>query len=250
MKTRCRRFSYQNLLVFCIVFSAGAAFCQTSADTTFLVKATQNAESIYTRTIGVESHLYNGVLYKEYNPHANDDGFPYFLKDDWTEGNLLYDGEVYQNVPMLYDVINDKLIIDHDFGGVKLSMISEKVGYFILGGHTFVRLETDSARTNIRSGFYELLYDGTLKAYAKWQKIKNETIAEREIKTTFLNNNRFYIFKNDKYYQVKSKSSVLQVLADRKAEVRKYIRKNGIHFHKDRGKAIAEVVSFYDQQGK
>lgn len=234
-----------------IWFSITALGQTRSADTLFLVPAIANAKAFYTQTIGVESHLFNGVQYKEHNPRLNEVGNPYFLSDDWLDGTVFYDGEVHEEVPILYDIVNDKVVIEHGFSGAKLELISEKLKYFSIVDHRFVRLEGDAIKnSSLRPGFYDNLYDGQVKFYVKWQKTFIERIVSLEIHAEYLEATRYYIYKHGTYYSVNSKSSVLQVLKDRKAEIRKFIRKNNIEFSTSRELAIARVVSFYDQLGK
>lgn len=224
--------------------------CQAAqSDTLFLSHAIRNIEDLYAQSIGVESHLYNGVLYKEYNAHTSDEGIPYFRTEDWQDGSVFYDGELYEDVPMIYDLVQEKIVIEHGYGGIKLELINEKIKYFTLSGHTFVRLVADSSRSPIRTGFYDLLYDGKAKCLAKLQKTYNEEIVSRELLIKFRENNRYFIVLNGRYYQVKGKSSILSVLEDRAADIRKFIRKNKIKFKGDRGQAIAKVVRYYDQTG-
>jgi hypothetical protein len=84
----------------------------------------------------------------------------------------------------------------------------------------------------------------------KRHKEKKEQITQGEVQVEFTEIDRLYILKQGLYIPVKTKSSVLEAFNDRKSDVRKYIRKNKINFRKQREKAIARVVSFYDESGK
>ena len=217
----------------------------------FLLGAVKNARELYSRSLGAGSHLLNGVQYKEYNAHLDDVGHPYFASDDWVDGSVHYDGDVYEPVAILYDLVKEKVVIEHPYAGIKLELISEKIKYFSMPGHRFVRLDADTIKnSSISTGFYDLLYDGRTKFYVKRQKEQKEQIVAGDLQVQFSEKDRFYIFKKGLYVPVKTKSSVLNVLKDRKTEVRKYIRKNKIHFRKSREEAITRVVSFYDVSGK
>src|SRR6267142_7278950 len=82
---------------------------QSSADSLVRQRSYQNAKDTYFSALGPELNLYNGVYYKDYKTYENDEGQPYFGTDLWTEGSVLYDGVIYENVPMLYNVVDDKL---------------------------------------------------------------------------------------------------------------------------------------------
>ena len=49
-----------------------------------------------------------------YIQYANDEGQPYFDSDLWIEGSVSYDGIVYENISMLYDPVEDELVIESE----------------------------------------------------------------------------------------------------------------------------------------
>lgn len=242
----------QLLFLFLSITPIGAALSQTHAtDSAFLLSAVKNAHELYSRSLGVGSHLLNGVQYKEYIANLDDVGHPYFESDDWVEGSVHYDGDLYEGVAILYDLLQEKVVIEHPYAGLKLELISEKINYFSLSGHRFVRLDADTMKNSpIHTGFYDVLYDGRVKLYAKRRKEKKEQIVQTELQVQFLKSDRIYILKQGLYIPVKTKSSLLDVFNDRKSDLRKYIRKNKINFRKHREDAITRVVSFYDESGK
>lgn len=217
------------------------------ADSGFVSTALNRAKLSYTRALGAESHLYNGVQYKEMNATDEAGGIPYFLSDDWVEGTVFYDGELYEQVPILYDLVRDKLVIEHGVNGIKLELIDQKVMYFTLPGHHFVHLLGDTIKGSIlTSGYYDLQLAGKVKLYVKWQKERLEIIEDNAIRVLFVPHNSFYIVKNGSFIPVQTKASVLKALNDNKS-LRKFIRKNGIQFRQDRVRAITLVVSQYNE---
>jgi hypothetical protein len=224
------------------------AFCQgLKQDTSFLANAINQAKALHSKATSGEGALFNGVEYKALNLHSYDDGQPYFLSDDWIDGSISYDGAVYHDIPIQYDLFNDKVIIDHPISHFSLELISEKIKSFELQGHTIVRLTPDSTKSSIKPGFYELLYNGKIKAYAKHKKDKQERLDAGQIKFAFNEKTHYYIYKDNIYHQVRSKSSVLKVFYARKTMLRKYIKKNRIDFRKNTASAIAQSAKFYEE---
>ena len=62
------------------------------------------AISIYYQSLQQQSGLYNGSEYVQY-AHLLKEGHPYLDTSALVNGNVHYDGIVYKNVPMLYDLI-------------------------------------------------------------------------------------------------------------------------------------------------
>lgn len=237
------------LTLFLLVFSLTVFSQHAETDTLILSKAVAKAKTIYTNSIASNSHLLNGTQYKETIIHNYDIGYPYFLTDDWIDSaSIDYDGQVYQNISLMYDIVRDKIILDHPFSHFSIQLINEKIKSFKLTSHTFVFLKEDSSQTaTIRAGFYDLLYNGTVKLYARRKKEINSIVEAPLVKTEFVDKNQFFVYKNGNYFPVKTRSSILKLFSDRKSPLRKYIKKEKLNFHKDRDVALTKSVKFYDE---
>ena len=187
-----------SLFLFWSLLLPAISFCQTlPLDTGFLSSALDHAKQVYSNSLGAQSHLYNGVQYKEHNATPDDTWIPYFESDDWVEGSVSYDGQVYDHVPIMYDIVNDKVIIEHGTRGVKLELINQKLEYFTLPGHHFLHLVRDTLKNSIQqSGYYDLLGDGTVQFLVKWRKTRQEVVDPLQIRIIFLENSSFFIRKN------------------------------------------------------
>jgi hypothetical protein len=231
-------------LCLCIVLllAATAAWSQPfKSDTSFVAAATSHAVKFYTNAIQGQAQLYNGSDYAEYR--SLQDEHPYFGTDDWVYGTVFYDGYLYENVPLLYDISTDQLLTETYYSSSIMKLIKDKITYFTLPGKKFV----NQPDTTISPGFYELLYDGKTKVYARHSKLLQETLSSQEIIHSFDEKTRYYIYKNNIYIHVKSKGSVLDVFGDRKREVSQYINKSKIRFRKNREQYITRLAEFYDR---
>jgi hypothetical protein len=197
---------------------------------------------LYTTAIEHQSRLYNGSDYIVYQPHFEE--HPYFKIDDWAMGSIVYWDELYENVPVLYDLSTDEVITENR-GGHPIKLVAEKVQSFTVSEHTFVRLIRDE-NNKINDGFYDRLYDGDLKVYARLVKVYRETLNHQEIIPSYTEGIRYYVVKDGIFHTVKTKKSVMQILVDRKQEMKTFIRKNRIRFKTNRDVAIVRVIEYYD----
>ena len=191
-----------------------------------------------------ESDLYNGSEYLEYKGLKLGQ-HPYFIMDDWTDGTIQYGGEWYQNVGLLYDICRDKVVIEHYYNRSMMELVEAKIGRFSLLDHTFVRLNGDK-KNNLNEGFYDLLYDGNTKVYAQRVKLMEKTIEDHRQVYYFAEKTKYYILKDEVYYPVSNKASVLAVFEDRKREVKRLLAEKKIGFRQDRETAIAWMAESYD----
>lgn len=209
-------------------------------DTTFVTDAAKNSVKNYYHLTGPQSHIYNGNSYIEYQ--QQDDEHPYFI-NEWIEGSIVYEGEYYENIPMLYDISNDKVITDHQYNIHKIQLINEKISRFAIKDHLFVHL----IKTELPTGFYEILYDGKIKVYLRWKKTLQETATSQIIEKRFDEKTSYYLLKEGKFHSVKTKRALLAVLKDRKSDLKKFMHTNKIKFKTNRSQNIAQLASHYDQ---
>ncbi len=225
-----------------LLLSPLACYCQLAkVDTSFLAQSKAKSITLYAATILDQSRLFNGSDYVVYIPR--DEEHPYYGSDDWTTGSVVYWDEFYENASLLFDLSIDQVIVEHNRGS-PVRLIPEKVQRFTILGHTFVRLLRND-QNKISDGFYDQLYNGKSKVYAKYSKNYNEKLDTKVI-PRFDESVRYFLVKDGIFTVVKSKGSVLKVLSDHKSEVKNFIRKNRIAFKGNRDEALVRVTQFYD----
>jgi hypothetical protein len=235
-----KRFLY--ILLICIFSQHVTA---QNADDTTLHENALNAINVYYENLGEESPLYNGSEYIEY-AYTLQEGHPFFQIANFVNGNINLDGMIFHDVPMLYDIFKDQLIIQ-DFQRVyKINLPADRVQQFFLLGHLFVRL-THTASDPIKTGFYDQLYKGKIALFAKREKRILEKYSNIQISKVVISQDIYYIKKEGVYYAIKNKSSLLAVLKSKKKEVQQYLKTNKIKFKREPERAMIMAVRYYDQ---
>jgi hypothetical protein len=216
-------------------------------DTSFYAASVSNAIKVYHQFLTPESGLYNGIEYPAYEfPFT--EGHQFFEINQLVNGSVEYDGMLYKNVPMQLDLITEHVIINSPEGGYRIQLINERISRFTLLSHTFIRIVKDSANSNVIStGFYDQLYAGDVSILKKERKkiIENTSIISG-VTRTVLQDNFYYLEKAGKYYSIKSKSSLMEVLQDKQKEIKQFVRKNKLKFRKNTDDVIVQVARYYD----
>jgi hypothetical protein len=209
--------------------------------------STSNAIAFYNKYIGEDAHLYNGSEHTLYDFRIK--GHPYFETNLLQVGFICYDDVLYRQVVLGYDIVRDEITTNRYNNNFRISLANAKVAYFSLLNHYFVRLEQDSInKTVLTGGFYDRLYNGHLKLFAKRVKKINETVtADEGDKLWFEENDLYFIQRNKKYYPIKDKNELFEFFKDIKKDLKKYLRKNKIKFKDDPESAILSSVKYYDQ---
>jgi hypothetical protein len=232
----------RSLYLFCFgllwsFISSGQGF---RADTAFVAAAKKNSIALYDKAISAQSHLYNGSAYTEYISQGNE--HPYYV-DEWLEGSVTYDGEFHDNVPLLYDISSDRIIVDNPYSIKKVMLVNEKVAAFSIQDHKFVHL----VGAAVPPGHYEIAYDGKTKVYVRHRKTLQAQTVDYSIVNKFEEKKLYYIYKDGIFHSVKGKGSVLKVLEVKKKELKKFIRDNKLLFTNNRARDISRVAQYYDQ---
>jgi len=228
------------ILFFALINSVLCVAQTVRADTSYIAQAKGTAIGLYSKSIGGQSHLYNGSAYTEYVSQR--DEHPYFI-DEWLEGTVTYDNEYHDNVPVLYDISTDRLIVDNPFSIKKVMLVNEKVAAFTIQNHRFVHL-TD---TPLPAGHYEITYGGNIKVYVRHKKTLQSRVVDYSIFNEFEERKLFYIYKDAIFFPVRGKASVYKVLGDKKKELKKFARDNALKFGNDRAGDISRLAQYYDQ---
>lgn len=214
-----------------------------NADDTTLRENALNAIGVYYQNLGEESPLYNGSEYIEY-AYTLREGHPFFQVVNFINGNVNVDGMIFHDVPMLYDIVKDQLIIQ-DFQKVyKINLPADRVQQFFLLGHLFVHL---NASDQVKTGFYDQLYKGKISLFAKREKKILEKYSNIQISKVVISQNVYYIKKDGVYYTIKNKSSLFSALKSKKKEVQQYLKANDIKFKREPERAMIMAVKYYDQ---
>lgn len=238
------------ILVFSVVtlLSPFLTFSQPELPDTLYVKAaTDHAKDIYYQSTKDHSNLYNGKEYIAFKKNMPEVGTLFFHSDDWEEGHVFYDGELYEKVSMRFDLLREKIVIEHKGQG-EIELISEKIKYVGIAEHTFLQSANNSETKSLSPGFYDLIYDGSTKVFVRRLKVAEERIETQvSMILTFKEKNTISILKSGKFYEVGNKSSALKIFGDQKNALKKFMSKNNIRYRVNREEALIKMAEQYDQ---
>jgi hypothetical protein len=234
-------------LCFFLVCIAGRSFSQVAQVNTAASPAAYPI-SVYKEATAQSQNLYNGRVYYLYDSRSEEHQF--FNERKWQKGIVRYDNQQFDSIPMMYDIFKDELVIKH-FNGDHLLLQSEKVDFFLLSDHNFMRLEAGKdINPQMRTGFYDIIYNGTSRTVVRRYKQRQEKIVDKRVISLYPQKNFFYILKDGKYHAAQTKKAVLNLFPEHKKELRKVLRDGNIKFRKQKDLAIARMVATHDELAK
>jgi hypothetical protein len=214
-----------------------------SIDTDSLVTAAAYTSAVqqYHSFIAPEPGLYRGRQYVVYAYRIRD-GHPYFDEGRVVKGAVLYDGILYNDVPLLYDLVKGLLITNDPFKFYKVALFNGQIDSFTLEDHIFIRQKDSLSPSLPRVGFYEQLYKGRIMLLKKEKKTIQQNM---DLSQYIEHTTSYYIKKGETWYPVNNKRSLLYALKDRSREVKKFLRKNGLKMRKEKENTLIKVSAWY-----
>jgi hypothetical protein len=220
------------------------SFGQTSKNDSLQYSAAiDNSISSFYKSIGTQSHLYTGFDNEPYDPYIKNN--PYFRDTlQFIKGTVNYDGNVYHQVPLLYDIYKDiviSLLLDTIS---RYDLVTERVHYFDFSNHHFVRISSDS--TNLKTGFYDEIYNKKLRVIVRREKNIQTTTNNQHLERFFDKSTSYFLKKGNMYYPVNTEGALMDILKDKKKELKQYLKANRIKFRKGPENALTLLAAHYD----
>jgi hypothetical protein len=223
---------------------ASQAHGQHPADSTARAHAIQWAQDVYQSATRGNAPVFNGIQFIDPLQKKKWIGHPYFLSDDWIDGSVYYDGQRYQPAVLRYHLYLNKLVIDHAETHVAIELPPEKVKYFELDNHRFVRMPDAGV---MKEGYYELLYDGHSPVYARRYKTIREFIDQKTLFTEFSERQRLYVVVNQTPYLIPNKKSALRLFEKHRQELKQALADQKIRYRQSPALALVAMARKYDE---
>jgi hypothetical protein len=210
---------------------------------TLFAQTTPPMDSSIRTQPGSDSRLYNGREYIRNGTSAK--GFPYFEWDSLRPGLLNYDGISY-DMPLEYDLAQDQLVIRNYADNILISLVPEKTSHFSIGSFHFRYFASGTDHLQ-EPGFYQELFTGsrvTLLARRHKNLVFPSTTEEQP---KYVEINTYFVLKDGSSYKISSDKELLDVLHDRKEELKKYIRKSHLSFNHQLEGSLIQTIAYYQQ---
>jgi len=238
--------AYRIIIVFVLMLGNLKLLSQpVITDTTLKATTTIAALQLYQNAMSGQLKLYNGPEYKYENPNIK--GSPFFNEsNEWQKGTVGYDGAVYQNVSMRYDLFKDELVVLHYNGVFSFYLIKDKVNFFDFNQHYFTHVKVAEG---IPTGYYEVLYKGLITILAKHNVEHQPQVGAQSgnIYGVFTHSKRYFVIIDNQYESFKKPTALAGILKDKKEELRRFIKTNKIDIKNKPEESIAIIAAEYDR---
>lgn len=218
----------------------------------FVDEASRYSKELYSELS--KTQVYHGTKYiSVYINREIDKGNPYYLRDFMHEETVVINNIKYLKIPLMFDLIQNKIIGVMPNNGVFISLVGQNIDQFTLNDHTFVNIRESSIhQQNFEPGFYDLLFDGNqIKVFAKRSKKYSESSNTvrygASIQKNYVDKTDIFILKEGQYFLVKKKKMLLALMEDKRALIESYFKREGLRSSKhDFENIVVTTAKEYD----
>lgn len=186
-------------------------------------------------------NLVQGRVYFSLYPRI--EGSQYLL-NEWSLGNIRMQNRGYQEVPLLYDIYSDDLILLHlqenSFNLIKL--VKEYIQGFSLGDRRFINLTYSLYNeTGLKMGFYELLYEADISFLSK----RRYLLKTENAISSFDRKDLKYLIKEGQGYRITNKRSLIAAMGEsRKKTIYSFLKKQKIFLKKANDQQLVQLAKY------
>ena len=226
---RLLTFSYAVVLATLLASSITYAQTPAIAPNYFYATSVRQANA---EVIEDQQTIFSGPSYDQYFTRLSSNGHPYFEQKGLS---IEYNSNEYRNVTFLYDIYLDDVVVLRPDQKNWITLRKDHVTQFNLSGHVFRNFNQVGG---LKDGFYEVAASGsTVQLLAKWSKSFRASTWTQKVS--------LYIVKEEKAFPVKSKKGLLQILNDKQAEIRQFIKENRLKLKQNSVEDYSKVVRYY-----
>jgi hypothetical protein len=193
----------------------------------------------------VDRHiLLNGRIWR--NQYSKVTGDQFFLTNKFIKGSVTFNARTFENLNLKYDIYNDELILSFESYPV-IFINKEMVDSFslIFGNRTYHIINAGTDTLNVLKGYVNVLYNGPSTLYVKYVK-KIQPLADDGRYDLFYQGHLVYLRKGADTIQVTGKRKFMNLLEDRKKEIRDYLKRTGIRVSQKDPYTFIPVLEYYD----
>ena len=208
------------------------------------IKTVQEYPAFIRQDPSGKNHLLNGRIWR--NEYSKTAGDQFFLSNSFLKGSITYDGQRYNNLDLLYDILNDELILKIESYPI-IIMNKEMVDSFTLlfENRKYDIFNSGNDTASILRGYVNILYKGASELYVKYKK-KINPLAQDGIYDLFQEEHRIYLSSGAEILPVAGKRKFLSMLKDKKEEINQYIKSNKLKLVQKDPYTFVPVLKYYD----
>ena len=171
----------------------------------------------------------------------------YFKERNYVSGKLSYNGIVYTDVMLRWDLYRDEILLLSPVSS-NIVLINDYIDFAEIHGYRIIYLHPDGLPGCPAAGNYIMLYSGKNLLLEKLSNSPNVADLDGKRYTyKFLLSSHFYFKKDDVYHKIKNSGKLLKILDTHKKELKQYTRAHNYKYKRDAEKMLTEIIKEHEK---
>lgn len=193
----------------------------------------------FRRDAGDHAEMFLGKIERGYSPtlYMNQ---PYWIFDDFVQGDVLFNGMLYKDVRIRYDAYLKQLIVNTPEKHSKVYIPMSKVETFVMEGVKFARKNDEFMAVHYNSHRMELVERLAIT-------LKERLVDNSRVQYEFRHNSQYLVIRGGQVYEVDKLKSVLKLFPELKKELKQFAKMYYLDFKEHRQSSLVSLIKYADE---
>lgn len=193
----------------------------------------------YLEEAGDQAEMFVGRIEPGY-PSTIYSNHPYWGFDDFLQGDVMYKGLLYRNVPLRYDAYLQQLVVKTPVKQSNVCVPMHLVEKFTMEG-------TEYARRN--GEFMAILFSAPRLELVEQVQVtlKEELIGTEKVLQEFRHKVKYYVLQDGQMREVDKMKSVIRLFPEFKKELKLFAKMNHLNFKEHRQSSLISLIRYADE---
>lgn len=211
--------------------------------------AKTNLYDWFDNAIGKENlNINNGPLHS--NPYRTITNKNRYYIDEFSVGNISYENQIYFDVKLKYDILEDQVIfkLNKQTDNLAINLIQDKVNFFFIRNKKFINLNSKIDNLpDFITGYYEENFIGnSLELYIKHSKKRKEIYYFDGFYSDYIENNEFVLKHKNTFQKIDSEKEIKQLFPEYKKAISNFYYINRAIEKSDKKQFMENLIKHID----
>lgn len=193
----------------------------------------------FRQEVGDQAEMFAGKVEPGY-PSTVYINHPYWLTDNFSQGDVVFRGLTYLNVSVRYDAYLKQLVVKTPVKRQNVSVPMDLVEKFTLGGIRYERRKGEFMAILYSSPRIELVQQMNVMMR---EKLVDNVKVQYEFKPT----KKYCLYRDGQVYEVTNLKSVSKLYPHLKKELKQFAKKYHLDFKENRQLSLGTLVKYADE---
>jgi hypothetical protein len=193
----------------------------------------------FRQEVGDQAEMFAGKVEPGY-PSTVYINHPYWLTDNFSQGDVVFRGLTYRNVSVRYDAYLKQLVVNTPVKRQNVSIPMDLVEKFTLGGIRYERRKGEFMAILYSSPRIELVQQMNVMMR---EKLVDNVKVQYEFKPTM----KYCLYRDGQVYEVTNLKSVSKLYPHLKKELKQFAKKYHLDFKENRQLSLGTLVKYADE---